>query len=85
MPVGGDHVEVSVLSLGLFDTLDTLQVDRVWNNGGWRELEDCLCQLAEGRLDNDEPLVLELEVWRDSRLRAYGPLEKCFQGLGREV
>ena len=35
-------------------------IDHVWDDEGWQEFEDALCQLTEERLDDGEPLVLEL-------------------------
>ncbi|KAF9649832.1 hypothetical protein BDM02DRAFT_3113058 [Thelephora ganbajun] len=65
---------ISVIYLEIVETLRTLQIDKVWNDEGWGQFEDFLCQLAEERIDNGEPLVLELGIWRDPQLKAYGPL-----------
>lgn len=65
---------ISVIYMEIIETLRTLQVDLVWNNEGWREFEDFLCQLADERIDDGEKLVLELGIWRNPRLKACGPL-----------
>lgn len=64
---------ISVIYVEIVETLSTLQVDLVWNNKGWQQLEDFLCQLTEEREDNGEPLVLELGIWRNPQLKS-GPL-----------
>ena len=65
---------ISVIYLELVETLRTLQVDHVWNDEGWRRFEDFLCQLAEERVDDGSPLVLELGIWRNPQLKVHGPL-----------
>ena len=59
----------------IVETLLTLQVDTVWNDRGWQQLEDFLCKLIEDREDNGEPLVLELGIWRNPQLES-GPLDR---------
>lgn len=65
---------ISVIFVELIETLGTLQVDQTWDDEGWQSFEDFLCQLADERIDDGEPLVLELGVWRHPRLKMYGPL-----------
>jgi len=65
---------ISVIFVEIIDTLRTLQVDQVWNDEGWRQFEDFLCELADKRIDDGEPLVLELGVWRNPLLKTHGPL-----------
>lgn len=65
---------ISVIYVEIVETLSVLQVDLVWNDRGWRQLEDFLCRLTEEREDNGEPLVLELGIWRNPQLKS-GPLD----------
>jgi hypothetical protein len=66
---------ISVIYLEIIETLRTLQLDLVWNNEGWRDFENFLCHLADNRFsDQGEPLVLELGIWRNPQLTAYGPI-----------
>ena len=65
---------ISVIYVEIVETLLNLQVDTVWNDRGWQQLEDFLCKLAEEREDNGEPLVLELGIWRNPQLES-GPLD----------
>ena len=65
---------ISVIYVEIVETLLNLQVDTVWNDRGWRQLEDFLCKLSEEREDNGEPLVLELGIWRNPQLKS-GPLD----------
>ena len=64
---------ISVIYIEILDSLHTLQVDVVWVDQGWQRFEDFLCQLAEERVDDGVPLVLELGIFRDLQL-ASGPL-----------
>ena len=66
---------ISVIYLEIVETLCTLRVGRVWSNRGWQQFEDFLCELADERIDDGEPLVLELGIWRNPRFKAYGPLD----------
>jgi len=65
---------ISVIYLEIVSPLQSLQVDDVWLDEGWRQFEDFLCQLADERIDDSEPLALELAIWRGSALKSYGPL-----------
>jgi hypothetical protein len=65
---------ISVIYVEIVETLSTLQVDLVWDDQGWRQLEDFLCQLTEEREDDGEPLVLELGIWRNPQLKI-GPID----------
>jgi hypothetical protein len=53
----------------------TLQIGQAWNDDGWREFEDFLCRLTEERLDDGEPLVLELGIQRNHLSPTHGPLD----------
>lgn len=64
---------ISVIYLEIVETLRGLRVDYFWDDEGWRPFEDFLCRLAEERIDDGEPLVLELGIWRNPRLNFYGP------------
>ena len=66
---------ISVIYLEMVGTLRTLYIHQIWNDEGWRRFDDFLCQLAEGRIDDREPLVLELGIWRNPLLKTYGPLD----------
>ena len=57
----------------IVETLLSLQIDTVWNDRGWQQLEDFLCKLTEEREDNGEQLVLEFGIWRNPQLES-GPL-----------
>jgi len=65
---------ISVIFVEIIETLRTLHVEQAWDDEGWRPFEDFLCQLADERIEDGEPLVLELGVWRNPLLKTYGPL-----------